>query len=210
MKKTTYHELAKMGMRARLQAIEEELRDGYREFPDVFLVPPPQLVRPELRNGHVLPPAVSNGNGHADAKVAQLVPYLLEHGPTRQQALAQALGLKSAGSLSTALKKRIAEGTVKRIDRGLYAAGDSDTKPTTKPTTRRKMKTTKPKVDVKAQRARTARVLEIVANADGPMPGRTLAGLSGMKGNAFGVLVSRGYLKSGAKGFTRTAKEFTI
>lgn len=223
MKKSDMHELAKVGMRERLKAIEADLRDWYREFPDVFLVPPPQLVRPELRDWHPISTGNGNGNGtgHAGSKAAKLVPFLREHGPARAAQIVEALGLRSPGSLSSALKRRIEEGVIQRVDHGLYAAVEHGTKPMTKGAARRLAtiaasikqtgkKKKKPKVDVKAQRARTARVLEIVANADGPIPGNTLAELSGMLPNAFGALIARGYLKNGAKGLTRTAKEFVV
>lgn len=53
MKRNELIELARLGMTARLKAIEAELADAFKQFPDVFATrTPPVLVRPELRNGH--------------------------------------------------------------------------------------------------------------------------------------------------------------
>ena len=44
--------LAEVGMRQRLQGIERQLAQVFREFPGLFLgTTPPQFVRPELKNG---------------------------------------------------------------------------------------------------------------------------------------------------------------
>lgn len=50
MTKEQARELMRLGLVVRLHAIEHELADWYRKFPDVF-IGPPQLARPELRNG---------------------------------------------------------------------------------------------------------------------------------------------------------------
>lgn len=68
MKKDLLRGLALLGVRARLTAIEAELRDCYREFPEAFAGPPVPFARPELKaNGTGRWPIVatsSNGNGH--------------------------------------------------------------------------------------------------------------------------------------------------
>lgn len=64
--------LAEVGMRQRLQGVERQLAQVFREFPDLFIgEAPPQFVRPELKNGkgHEWPIIVSETEkvvkGHA-------------------------------------------------------------------------------------------------------------------------------------------------
>lgn len=53
MTKDELRALAAVGYAAKLKQIEADLADGFKQFPEVFLgSTPPQLVRPELRNGH--------------------------------------------------------------------------------------------------------------------------------------------------------------
>jgi hypothetical protein len=52
MTKHELRELARVGYAAKLKQLEADLADGFKQFPELFLgTTPPQIMRPELRNG---------------------------------------------------------------------------------------------------------------------------------------------------------------
>jgi len=219
--RTEMYELAKVGMREKLKATEAQIHAWYREFPELFLGPP-QLLRPELRNG-----AMSNGahpmitaipTGHADSKASRVLPYLMEHGPTKVTDLLKALKLKSGGSLSTILKRHLNAGTVERVSMGVYgptAAALAAAEPVQKKKTTLKKKTKKMKSagalanQVRQNRARSA---ELLAALDAASMSADQLHEKGFNVRQYvGPLVRRGYITRTKTGiYKRTGKTFVV
>jgi hypothetical protein len=218
--RTELYELAKVGMRERLKVVEAQLSGWYREFPDVFLGPP-QLLRPELRNGHSpngLGPVITTlPREHPESKVARALPYLIANGPTRLTALATALGLKSPGSLSSFIARHLAAGTITKVGKGEYAAtaagmaAAAGSKRTATPTKKKKKtKTTGGADQVRKNRKLSAQLLDVVAQ-DGPLTADVLKARGHNVQQYVGPLVRRGYLVKGRNGsYKRTPKAFVV
>ena len=215
MKKHELYELAKIGMRERLKAIEEELADQYREFPDLF-IGLPKLLKPELLNGasnghHVI---TSLPHAQPESRSGQLLPYLHTHGPSRVPVMADAMGLKGSSSLASAIARHMKAGTIERTGFGVYgitAAGIAALDPTRAAGKKKKKTTQKTGFanTMRDRRANTARMLDAVEQA-GQITAEAFAA-QGFKRYALGPLLHRGYLKKTRKGeYMRTGKAFTV
>jgi hypothetical protein len=136
MKKSDLHgDVVRLGVRARGQQIEDELRVLYRMAPGEFLGDaPPHLLRPELRNGASSWPEVvvtkgkkrgpyTKKSGYVGKKLArraasaQLLADIEQHGPSTLAQLAQRGFAVDARRGINALARH---GFVKRARNGAY------------------------------------------------------------------------------------------
>lgn len=213
------HAYARVGVIAKLHVLEGEIETLFAEFPDVFIErTAPQLVKPELRNGHKRWPPVlaTNGTGPKTDIASTVLPYLREHGPIKQSALRRAVGYKSSGSLSSALRKLIAAGQVERQARGLYAAtakaaskSGATPKAAKRKAAKRKWKTLT-KDQIHANRKNSQKILSVLAEAGRPLDGTALASASGFSARLIAPLVRRGYIHKSKRGYVRTKKAFVV
>lgn len=89
--------LAEVGMRQRLQGVERQLAQVFREFPNLFIgAAPPQFLRPELKNGkgHEWPILVTETEGTVKGHAAQWTPERRQQQAERMRKRAKKTGRK--------------------------------------------------------------------------------------------------------------------
>jgi hypothetical protein len=137
---------------------------------------------------------------HAESKGAQIVPYLMAHGPSKASAMTTALGFSKTG-IGSKLKQLVTAGTVTRISAGIYAA-------TAAPVQASEGKNSN--AAIRARRVQSAKLLQAIADARAPVPTEMLAQMTDGNPRWIAPLVRRGYVKKTKEGYTRTAKPFEV
>ena len=148
MTREELHTFARAGVAQKIAGIERELATYHKEWPDLFMsATPPQLLKPELKNGTgnghapILPPRPGHATSRAagEARIAT-VRALLASGPQSIADLQAALDAKGQGLSSTALQKvlrRDVHATVKRTDGHFYWSVDGGAAATEAPKKKR-------------------------------------------------------------------------
>jgi DNA-binding Lrp family transcriptional regulator len=136
----------------------------------------------------------------SESKGAQIVPYLMAHGPSHVGAITKALGFSRTG-IGNKLGELVTAGTVTRISAGIYAA-------TAVPAQTSEGKSSH--AAIRARRAKSAKLLQAIADASAPVPSEMLAQLTDASSRAIGTLLRSGYVKKTKEGYTRTAKPFDV
>jgi hypothetical protein len=218
-KATDYREnVYKMGIPVRVREIEIEVRAYHRDYPELFLsATPPQLLRPELRNG-----ASSNG-AEPTKRPAGSSGYSIEQKERRQRTAdlldwiakkaRTADDLKQRGTDMRGLHQLVQYGYLKQRNGAFSRTSKAWVVNSWTPAQRAEVTTAPPRQkkrpsamkkrsapNVKAQRQRTA---DYLAQYDTETP-RLIPSA------ALGAYVRRGYLREKGDGYLRTAKEFIV